>query len=298
MKRENKITKKIKEGFVGQQMVVLSPNIKAQVTKNALIKGIYLTAIGFYPNAVYHDRIRKTGAPQYILLYCVNGEGKITVEDKDYHLYANSYFIIPRDVPHHYASSISNPWSIYWIHFTGDNADFLYSRFAENPAKLEVAAIPYDEERTKLFSLIIAMLENNYGNRNIELINIKVLELLASFIYYSEQTSFYSSDLISKSILFMNEHINQSFSIDYLAAQLNYSVSHYSNLFKKKTGFSPIHYFNQLKVQKACQYLYFTDMSIKEICFKIGIDDPYYFSRLFKKIMGISPINYRKEHKK
>ena len=60
-----------------------------------------------------------------------------------------------------------------------------------------------------------------------------------------------------------------------------------------KTGFSPIEYFNHLKVQKACQYLLFTDLRVKEIADKLGIEDPYYFSRMFSKLMGMSPGTYR-----
>ena len=48
-----------------------------------------------------------------------------------------------------------------------------------------------------------------------------------------------------------------------------------------------------LKVQKACQYLLFTDLRIKEIANKLGIEDQYYFSRMFTKIMGMSPVAYR-----
>jgi AraC-like DNA-binding protein len=64
-------------------------------------------------------------------------------------------------------------------------------------------------------------------------------------------------------------------------------------LFKQKTGFAPMEYFNQLKVQKACQYLLFTDLRIKEIAEQLGMEDPYYFSRMFKGVMGLSPKEYR-----
>ena len=96
----------------------------------------------------------------------------------------------------------------------------------------------------------------------------------------------------------MKENLDKCFSINELASNLKYSVSHYSDLFKKKTGVPPMHYFNQLKIQKSCQYLYFTNLTIKEIGFKVGFDDPYYFSRMFKKLMGLSPVNYRNCYKK
>src|SRR5690606_40995788 len=60
-------------------------------------------------------------------------------------------------------------------------------------------------------------------------------------------------------------------------------------------GYSPIEYFNHLKIQHACQLLQFSDRRIFEIALAIGIEDPYYFSRLFSTQMGISPKQYRKQ---
>ena len=91
----------------------------------------------------------------------------------------------------------------------------------------------------------------------------------------------------------MQDHIDKNLTLADCATHVNYSACHYSSRFKNKTGFSPIEYFNQLKIQKACQYLQFTDLRIKEIAFKIGINDAYYFTRLFGKTMGFSPKDYR-----
>lgn len=74
---------------------------------------------------------------------------------------------------------------------------------------------------------------------------------------------------------------------------IGYSQSHFSSLFKKKTGESPIAYFNRQKIEYACKLLKETDLKINQICFKIGIEDSFYFSRLFSKTMGMSPTKYR-----
>lgn len=291
-------TKKIKEGFIGQQMIVLPPDTKVAVTKNPLIRDLYLTAIGYYPKAIHHDCERKTGAQQYIFLYCTEGKGYVSISKKQLELLPNTYIIIPKNVAHHYCTTESDPWSIYWIHYTGENADLLYERYAKD-IEHEVQAIAYDEQRTELFNLMLSLLENNYNTRNIEVTNIKLLQFLSSFIYHGEMyPSQYSVDQVGTSINFMKENLTKFYTIQELAVHSKYSVSHYSDLFKKKTGCSPMQYFNQLKIQKSCQYLYFTDMNIKGICVKMGFDDPYYFSRLFKKLMGISPAKYRNTYKK
>ncbi|MGY4384504.1 AraC family transcriptional regulator of arabinose operon [Pedobacter sp. UYP24] len=290
--------KAIKEGFVGQRMIVLPPNIKRKITTNPLSRHFYLTAIGYYPKAVNHDRIRKSGSNQYILIYCAEGAGKIHLGGETFELYPNTYFIIPKNTPHRYHSSAENPWSIYWLHYMGDLAEVLFERFTEN-GKPNVQGVPYEEQRLLLFDQIYALLEHGVSEKALEKMNLNLLHFVSSMIYHREANpAVYNIDLTSKSITFMKSNLGKKLEIDDFAKQQCISVSHYSRLFKEKTGSSPINYFNQLKIQKACQHLYFTDKSIKEICVELGFDDQYYFSRLFSKIIGSSPSVYKKRHKR
>src|SRR5690606_24495582 len=102
-------------------------------------------------------------------------------------------------------------------------------------------------------------------------------------------------DEIDKAIDFLSTHLNQPLTVEEIASSVHLSVSHFSYLFKKKTGFTAIEYFNHLKIQQACQYLLFTELRVKEISYELGIDDPYYFTRIFTKVMDMSPNTYRKK---
>ncbi|WP_256004335.1 AraC family transcriptional regulator [Pedobacter deserti] len=290
--------KKIKEGFLGQKMIVLTPNIRKSIKNNPLISPFYLTAIGYYPHATGHDRERKTGSAEFILLYCIDGEGRIEMDNTTYELKANTFFIIPKNVPHRYYSSVKAPWSIYWLHFSGTNSRTIYERSLSD-GQHQVHAIPFEEYRIQLFNQIYTILEQSFNARDMEIMNFRVLHFVTSLIYYREINPIVNSqDAISNSILYMKANLDKKLSINQLAEQQKISLSHYLRIFKQKTGISPISYYNQLKIQHSCQYLYFTDKSIKQICNLIGIEDQYYFSRLFSKLMGTSPSEYRKKHKK
>jgi AraC-like DNA-binding protein len=95
----------------------------------------------------------------------------------------------------------------------------------------------------------------------------------------------------------MKENIQRKLTLKELTDNTSYSVSHFSVVFKKEIGLSPLNYFNLLKIQRACFLFDTTDMKVSQICYKIGIDDTNYFSRLFSKIMGISPREYKKAQK-
>jgi AraC family transcriptional regulator of arabinose operon len=289
--------KKVKEGFIGQRMIVVPPDVKRSVGKNELINDFSLTAIGYYPHASFHDRERKLGTNQYILLYCTEGKGLIELESQKIAISPNTFFIIPKNVPHHYKSSVQDPWTIYWVHFKGKKADVIYTRYL-NRTVTDGLTIPYTLNRVQSFNEIYQLLEHSYHPLVMEIVNVKLLEFIASFIYYEQiNPAVLEDDAITHSIRFMKENIRQLFTVENLARQQNLSVSHYTRLFKAKTGYTPIQYFNQLKIQLSCQYLYFSDRKIKEICNEIGFVDQYYYSRLFRKMMGISPAKYKSQKK-
>ncbi len=287
----------VKEGFIGQKMIVLPPNVKESILKNELIKRLYITAIGYYPHAILHGRQRKMGCDQYILLYCVAGQGTVNIDQTTFKLKPNHYTIIPKNVAHQYSTTEKDPWTIYWIHFAGENADLLYQRFAEN--KLQPVFTAFDERKIRSFEIMLTLLERNFELKNLEITNLKLQDYLSNFIYEDEiNPSYVVEDAISNSISYMRTNITKDFSLKDLAKEQHLSVTHYSRLFLAKTGRSPKQYFNELKIQQSCQHLYFSNRSIKEICMEIGFADPFYFSRLFKKVMGIAPASYKNQCKK
>jgi AraC family transcriptional regulator of arabinose operon len=290
----NTTTPKIKAGFLGQTMVVLDPDKKRKLVSNLFFRNLFPDAIGYFPNAKHHNRSRKNGINEYILLYCLDGEGWIKINGKTIPLTPNTGFIIPENTGHKYGSSLKDAWSIYWVHFEGDYAATFYKRFStSNDASIKIA---FDESRITLLNEIITLLESDFTNEKVELTHFKLIAFLSS-LCYSNTLNSNVDDIISHSIVFMKAHLNEILTIELLANQACYSISRYSELFKKKTGYSPIQFFIRLKILKSCEYLYFTNLNIKEICKEVGFDDPYYFSRMFKKQIGVSPSEYRKKKK-
>ncbi|MFA9190704.1 AraC family transcriptional regulator [Flavobacterium sp. FZUC8N2.13] len=286
-------TLKIKDGFLGQTMVVLSTDQKEKVKLHPFSNNLFLDAIGYFPNAKHHNCSRKNGIKEYIFLYCIEGEGWIKINKKTINLKPNTGFIIPKNTAHQYGSSLKEAWSIYWIHFDGNYAQTFYKRFSvSGNGSVNIA---FDESRIILLNEIINLLENDFTDEKMELIHFRLLTFFSS-LCYSNTSDNPIEDKISHSIIFMKTHLNQVLTVNELANQAFYSVSRYSELFKHKTAYSPIQFFIRLKIQKACEYLKFTNLNIKEICKEVGFDDPYYFSRMFKKQIGLSPMQYKKTH--
>lgn len=293
---------KIKSGFKGERAVILPASIVDELQRDELCSQLYITDIGFYPNAGFHYRRRnKTEANQNILIYCTEGSGWVEFQGTKQTVEAGQFFILPKKQAHAYGSNLKNPWSIYWIHFDGNLAGF----FAENLDKVQKLGTDVNsriEDRVLMFEDIFNSLRNGYSKSNLGYSTTCLFHFLGSLKYigvYRDSIRSGSDEqgLISLAIHFMRENIVRKVRVEEIAGFTGLSVSHFTSVFHEKTGFAPIQYLNQLRIQQACHYLDFTDLKINQIAMTIGYPDPFYFSRAFKKEMGCSPAEYRKKAK-
>jgi AraC family transcriptional regulator of arabinose operon len=291
----NKRMKK-QDGFPGQQSYVIPERIIDQLKKSPLCSDLYVTDIGYYPYARHHYRERQNGIDQCILIYNVDGSGQIRMGSQQMKLPTDHFVIIPEGVPHAYSADANDPWSIYWIHFGGTKAKYL-ARSWMQPMPVSRTQNSRINERIELFHELFYILERGFSFENLEYVNQSLPRLIASFTYLPQYRSVnepFSKDPVSQSINFMLENISRKFRLDDLAAVIKLSTSHYSRLFLARTGHSPIDYFIQLKIQRACLLLDIHDQSIADVARETGFEDQFYFSRQFKKVMGLSPREYRK----
>ncbi|SEW51546.1 helix-turn-helix domain-containing protein [Chitinophaga arvensicola] len=286
------------DGFTGQKAIVIPKKIlRLQCESSPLIADIHITHIGYYPRAEFHYRKRNQGAEQHILIYCLDGKGHVKVKGEEYEILPGDFFIVPQNEQHIYGANPATPWTIYWIHFAGTAADEIINMMMQKFGILK-GSVGYSLQRTDIFDAIFRQLERGYDKENFLFANMSLKHFLASFLFadkFKSDPVSSGTDVVNRSIDFMQQHIHNMLTLADMARHVNLSPSHFSFLFKQKTGFSPIEYFNYLKVQRACEYLEFTDMRIKEIAINLGIEDPYYFSRFFSKAMGLSPADYRKK---
>lgn len=281
---------------LGRQRIEIPKSIlKSSVQRNPLMSGMYIGSLGFYPKAQAHFSKRKNGLQGNFLFYCVDGKGEYMLEGKKYKVSANEFFILPQNKEHSYNSNEKDPWSIYWIYFAGTNLT-AFNQLLTVQSCFEPKYIKSDGEIILLFNKMYKILELGFSIDNLVFANFCLTQFISSFIYNSryfpaiENTEI---DSVEKAILYMQEKVNDTITLKELSSYSNYSVSRFSILFKQKTGYAPMDYFMQMKIQQACKLLDFSTRSIKDIAITIGFDDPYYFSKRFKQLIGVAPIKYR-----
>lgn len=305
MDKTGQMKNRKRDGFEGQRSVVVPRDALALLCQdNPFIASNYITDIGYYPKARYHYRSRRNGAAQHILIYCTAGSGNVVIADKHYDVRAGEFVIIPSNVTHRYWADEKDPWTIYWVHFTGDNSGHLV-KFITSITDSPKSAVYYDTERNDLFDRMYKRVEltcngTSSGSEDMMYANMCLQYYLASFTNKDRHPPTADiqspSDVVHLVKTYLEQQIGSARTLQQIADQVNMSASHLSFLFKRKTGFSPVEYFNHLKIQAACQYLSSTNLRIKSIADRLGIEDPQYFSRFFKKTIGVSPNIYREKN--
>jgi len=229
------------------------------------------------------------------LIYCVDGKGESVVEGKKIMIYSTNYLFIPAGKRHFYKSDAKHPWTIFWVHFRGTNADVISEILYKKMLTEKNTLIPSDE-LIGIFHKIYGNLQMGYSTDNMIYTSLAFSNFLRLFIFpdkNNEEKKEANPKAFNNVIQFLKDNIHRSLTLSEIASVVNVSPSHFSNKFKEITGYSPIEYFNHLKLQKACQLLRFTQLRISEVAMEVGIIDPYYFSRLFNSHMGMSPKEFR-----
>lgn len=285
-----------KDGFNGEQVIVLPQMAVDMERADPLASSLYITDIGYYPKAAGHYRERTEPIAQYVLLYCVEGAGWYCIDGEKERIGADQYVILPAGKPHTYAADEQEPWTIYWVHFTGEHAA-IYAEGALRPNDVKPGQMSRISERNNIFEEMFSTLRGGYGRENLRYASSLLHHYLASMRYITQFRNAdpkpRATDVVGAAIHFMEDNAEKHLSLRDMADYTGYSPTHFSAMFRQQTGHSPLSHFNALKMKLACHLLTSTDMKINQICHKVGIEDCYYFSRLFAKTIGLSPKQYR-----
>lgn len=293
---------KRRDGFQGEKLISIPQKIiKDALGKDPSLFQLFITHIGYFPKASAHYRERRKGCEDNILIYCLQGKGHFIIDNKRFEVTANQFIHVPAtDSYMRYWADEEDPWTIYWIHFSGQDLNSFNNSLGISLFK-GPQQIPFNQKALDTWETIYQSLEMGYSTENLCNASFCLYQLIATFSFIDKHVlteKKAGGNIIDEAILNMKSNIDQKLTVEDMARKHNLSSSHFSSLFRKGTGMSPIDYFIHLKMQKACQILYAYDTMIKTVAMDLGYDDQYYFSRIFKKYMGMSPEQYRLTSKK
>lgn len=245
------------------------------------------------PSYSYGPAVR----PQYLIHYIVDGEGSYTVNNKTYKLKKNQGFLIWPSVLTYYEADKDNPWTYMWVGFNGVKAQTYLSYANLNEDNL-IFEYSKDDSLKNHISEMLKLKERDHSSE------LKLEGLLYFFMSAlaetqkdtNNQKTYKSTELyLEKSIEFIDNNYSNNIKINDIASYIGINRSYLTNIFKKNINMSPQEFLVNYKIDKACELLNSTDLSIKAIAASVGYSDPLTFSKIFKKVTGDNPKGYREK---
>jgi len=167
--------------------------------------------------------------------------------------------------------------------------------FLVNPLNSQTIALdPAARERVrKVFEILNQLLHTDEHSTDSEII-LAYLNLLLSELnvaYFKNETADLVNTNLSKFVefkLMVETHLTSQPSIHAIAEKLSLTTNSLYRLVKEYSGTSPKDFLTNRLMIEAQRRLRYSNLSVKELAYELGFNDPDYFSRLFKKSTGKS----------
>ncbi|MDR2500105.1 MAG: AraC family transcriptional regulator [Treponema sp.] len=121
---------------------------------------------------------------------------------------------------------------------------------------------------------------------------VQIMGLIGETLSYERRLSQPNvyEDIVNRTKGLMESNIYGEINLSSISGQIGLSASRLNEVFKTYTSMTPYQYYIHIKIHKA-ESLLEQDMAVKEVAFRLGFEDQYYFSRLFKHKTGVSPLD-------
>lgn len=243
---------------------------------------------------------------EFLVLFVKEGAGKRSIGHYTFNIENNSLAIVPKHVIH--AATYTGQPMGYLISFNPDfflqqafSYKLLNSKRVLKPSLQPFMVLTEEQanEITNIFEKIIEECDNGFEEKK-QMVALKLLELLILCDRFFKEKAecdctFDYSDILQT----FNELIESNFvkhrDVYFYADALHTHPNNLNHIVKKATGLTAKQTIINRLIIEAKYLLVSTTLSIKEIAYELGFEDPNYFNSFFKKDQQATPASYRNQ---
>lgn len=192
--------------------------------------------------------------------------------------------------PHYYHAE--NGLEFLYMHFDGANSHLLCRHVMDMQGWL------IQRENNVMIGKLLYDMVEFYEHGGIETSfdsSMRIYRLFELLLNPTEQEKQAASP-IDKAIHYIRENVGKQITLNELAAIANLSTYYFSHCFKQQTGFSPMEYVVNTRIERTKVLLLNTTKSVSEIAYEVGYSSSGSLINMFIKREKVSPKRYRKEH--
>ncbi|MFA7231730.1 MAG: AraC family transcriptional regulator [Victivallaceae bacterium] len=230
--------------------------------------------------------------------FIVAGRGKVTLEGDAFTVEPGQLILFPAGVEHAFHPLAGESMEMTNVHFYARVYDVI-----DLPGLLGMRGAFVD--RNGSFALISAAAARSFALRPAgwklyleQLIRCLLFELIYDF---ADNIKMLTPDLKKLTRLYPvislieRKLADPALNPAALAAEVNISPVYLRMMFCELFGQSPIKFIHRRRIEKACEMLKQTGLTVKEIAPASGFNDIQFFYRIFSRLTGTTPAKYRNQ---
>lgn len=247
--------------------------------------------------------MRRNCYPPLLVIYVRRGTLNVEYREETRQAHEGDVVLLDCTEPHYYHAE--DNLEFLYMHYSGSNSHAITQQIINTQGW-----ILRGEERNEDGSFI-------RDSRN-ERINLLLQDMVYLYAHNHAETMFESSMRIYKlfeillsptrqeqkeelpitaAVEYIRANVGKPITLEELAEIAKLSPFYFSRMFKRETGFAPLEYVINTRIEHAKTLLLTTGKSVSEIAEAVGYASPGSLINLFVKKVGSSPGQYRKSHK-
>lgn len=257
---------------------------------------IRINSCGIY-KLIARERVstyRPGGRGDYQILYVAEGKAWFTVGDDQVEAAAGNMFLYRPGEDQKYDYYLKDKPEVYWVHFTGWQAEELLEQAGFQGGALLHSGISKEYEELFLHMIQELQVSRPCYDQLLPLYLKQLLVLVNRRLREGGKERSRMQREMEEAVKYFNENFSGNIEIEAYAESQHMSNCWFIRSFKQYMGMPPLQYITSIRMNRARELLESTDMTISEISEIVGYDNPLYFSRIFKNVNGVSPRGYRR----
>ena len=249
----------------------------------------------------------------FLIVYTLSGDGKLLYRKNEYPLRAGSVFFINCMDYQLYQNDSKYPWHFLWIHFNGCSSLAYFEEFMKGgtpvlyteeisreeeyciafPGRMPEGARPVIEENLR--SILNCCADMKFQTEILVSHAVEtILTLLLSASCKKRLSVCGASVRIEEMMKYIDRHHGEKITLDTLAAEFAQNKYTLQKEFKRAVGLTPTAYTIACRINHARELLRYSDLTVNEIAYKVGMDNVSHFINLFKKSENLTPGSFKR----
>lgn len=268
-----------------------------------------------------------TVEPENILVFVTEGSCTFFINNQEYYVKKGEYILIPAGQEYLRKPKNNKPASFYYFHFKTQSDIYEIEKQEVLPIlekrKIDLDATVINNPDNRFISDDTLFLKRHLSldpqafsiSEKIikEMTSQKMISGLMISLYFTEilglamhsTIKYLLSDInsgidkpvppkVKKAVLYINQNYKKTITLKDLSDFCGITPQHIIRLFKTELGLTPTQYINRFKINYAKSLIRNNaTLSMKEISYELGFENPNYFSRLFTKLENESPSDFK-----